>query len=95
VKSAEARTRRAEQIAECLLAAMEGERELPPVLQVAFAREPRAREGWASMSASRRRGHLLGIFYYRSPEARGRRVAKAVQEAVEFAERGSGRGKES
>lgn len=87
VKSAEARARRAEQIAERLLAAIEAERELPPALQVAFAREPRAREGWTRMSASRRRGHLLGIFGYRSPEARARRIAKAIQEAVEFAEK--------
>ena len=88
VKSAGARVRQAEQIAEQLLATMEAERELPPILKAEFVREPRAREGWESMSASHRRGHLLGIFYYRSPEARARRVAKTVQEAVEFAERG-------
>jgi len=87
VKSAEARTRRAEQIAERLLAAMEAERDLPPILQVAFAQNARAREGWERMSPARRRGHLLAIFYYRSPEARGRRVDKTVQEAVAFAEK--------
>ena len=42
VKSSEARTRRAEQMAERLLAVMDAEHELPPVLQVAFAREPHA-----------------------------------------------------
>src|ERR1017187_7183090 len=36
VKSDEARTRRAEQMAERLLATMEGERELPPVIAAAF-----------------------------------------------------------
>ncbi len=87
VKSGEARTRRAEQIAERLLATMEAERELPPILQVAFAQDPRARQGWELMSPSRRRMQLLAIFYYRSPEARARRVAKAVQEAAEFAEK--------
>jgi uncharacterized protein YdeI (YjbR/CyaY-like superfamily) len=92
VKSAEARTRRAEQIAECLLAAMEAERDLPPILQVAFAQNARAREGWERMSLLRRRGHLLGIFYYRSPEARGRRVEKTVQEAMEFAEKAARKG---
>lgn len=81
VKSAEARVRRTEQIAERLLAVMEAERELPPVLQIAFARQPRAREGWEAMSASRRRAHLFGIFYYRSPEARGRRVDKMLEDA--------------
>jgi uncharacterized protein YdeI (YjbR/CyaY-like superfamily) len=84
VKSAEARTRRADQLAELLLATMEAERELPPILQLAFARNSGAREGWERMSLRRRRGHLLGIFYYRSPDSRARRVAKAVQDAVEF-----------
>jgi uncharacterized protein YdeI (YjbR/CyaY-like superfamily) len=84
VKSAEARTRRADQMAELLLATMEAERELPPILQLAFARNSGAREGWERMSLRRRRGHLLGIFYYRSPDSRARRVAKAVQDAVEF-----------
>jgi uncharacterized protein YdeI (YjbR/CyaY-like superfamily) len=87
VKSAEARLRRAEQIAERLLAVMEAERELPPILQAAFARDPRAFTGWQRMSPSHRRSHLLGIFYYRSPEARDRRVAKIIEEVVAFADR--------
>ncbi|MBZ5721146.1 MAG: YdeI/OmpD-associated family protein [Acidobacteriia bacterium] len=87
VKSAEARQRRAEQIAERLLLTTEAERELPPILRVAFARNPRAGEGWNLMSMSRRRGHLFGIFYYRDPEARARRLAKAVEDAVALAER--------
>src|ERR1019366_2295401 len=73
-KSAEARVRRAEQIAERLLNVMDAERELPPILQVAFARHPRAREGWEGMSDARRRMHLFGIFYYRTPDARARRI---------------------
>jgi uncharacterized protein YdeI (YjbR/CyaY-like superfamily) len=89
VKSAEARVRRANQIAERLLSAMEAERELPPILRDAFARHGRAYEGWKRMSPSHRRGHLLGIFGYRDPASRARRVAKTVQEAQEFAERGS------
>ncbi len=88
VKSAEARERRAQQIAERLLATMEAERELPPILQVTFAPNARAGEGWERMSLSRRRMHLFGIFYYRSPEARARRLAKAVQDAEEFVEKG-------
>ena len=86
-KSAEARARRAEQIAERLLATMEAEQELPPVLKAAFARDPRAFEGWQRMSPSHRRHQLLGIFYYRSPEARDRHVAKMMEEAVALAER--------
>lgn len=81
-KSAEARVRRAEQIAERLLAVMEAERELPPILQVAFARHPHAREGWDGMSASRRRMHLFGIFYYRTPDARARRIDKMLDDAT-------------
>jgi uncharacterized protein YdeI (YjbR/CyaY-like superfamily) len=80
-KSAAARARRAEQIAERLLATMEAERELPPVLKAAFARDPRAYEGWQRMSPTQRRGHLLGIFYYRTPEARDRRIGKMLEEA--------------
>lgn len=92
-KSSEARSRRAEQIAERLLATMEAEQELPPVLRLAFARNPIAYNGWRRMSAAKRRGHLFGIFYYRTPEARSRRVEKMLGEAVELAQkrRGSGR----
>ena len=86
-KSGEARIRRAEQIAERLLAVMEAEQELPPILRVAFARHPRAREGWDGMSASRRRGHLFGIFYYRTPDARARRIDKMLDDANVFAEK--------
>jgi uncharacterized protein YdeI (YjbR/CyaY-like superfamily) len=87
VKSAEARVRRAEQVAEQLLATMEAERELPPILKLAFAREPRALAGWQRMSPSHRRGHLLAIFYYRTPDARDRRIAKLIEDALAFAER--------
>src|ERR1700674_4799730 len=86
-KSAEARGRRAEQIAERLLAVMDAERELPPILQVAFARHPRAREGWDRIYVSRRRGHLFGIFYYRTPDARARRIDKMLDDANALAEK--------
>jgi len=90
-KSAEARLRRAEQIAERLLAVMDAERELPPILQVAFARHPHAREGWDGMSASRRRGHLFGIFYYRTPDAQARRIDKMLDDATALAGKSSSR----
>jgi uncharacterized protein YdeI (YjbR/CyaY-like superfamily) len=90
VKSGEARARRAEQIGERLLSVMEAERELPPVLQVAFARNSRARDGWEAMSDSRRRGHLFGIFYYRNPEAQAKRIEKMVDDAMAIAEKTSG-----
>lgn len=88
-KSAEARVRRAEQIAERLLETMEAERELPPILRVAFARNPRAGDGWELMSMARRRSHLLGIFYYRTPDARARRVEKMLEDAEAIAGRQS------
>jgi uncharacterized protein YdeI (YjbR/CyaY-like superfamily) len=86
-KCADARVRRAEQIAERLLNVMQAERELPPVLQLAFARDPRARQGWDAMSVSRRRGHLFGIFYYRTPDAQHRRIDKVLEDANALAEK--------
>jgi uncharacterized protein YdeI (YjbR/CyaY-like superfamily) len=84
-KSPEVRLRRAEQAAEWMMLAMDGEREIPPILQVAFRRQPLARSGWQAMTPIQRRGHLLGIFYYQSPEAREKRTAKAVEEALKVA----------
>ncbi len=55
LKNRESRARQAERIAELLLATMEGERELPPMLQAAFARDPRAGKGWEMMSERQRR----------------------------------------
>jgi uncharacterized protein YdeI (YjbR/CyaY-like superfamily) len=89
-KSVASREKRAEQMAERLLQALEGETELPPILHAAFLRQPLARKGWQAMTATQRRGHLLGIFYYQSVEARERRAAKAVEEALRVARRDSG-----
>jgi uncharacterized protein YdeI (YjbR/CyaY-like superfamily) len=91
-KSAEARQRRAEQMVERMMLAMEGEHTLPPILQVAFRRAPQARIGWESMTPVQRRGHLLGIFYYQSPEARERRAQKAIDEALRVAQAKSSKG---
>ena len=86
-KSAASRGRRAQQVAEQLLSTMEAERELPPILKAAFARDPRALKGWQLMSPTRRRGNLLAIFHYRNPESRDRRIAKVLEAALAFAER--------
>lgn len=86
-KSPAARVRRADQVAEQLFSAMEAEQELPPALKLAFSRDPRALEGWNFMSPSHRRGQLIAIFYYRSPEARARRLDKVVQEAIALADK--------
>ena len=85
--STEARQRRSEKVAEQLLSTMEAERELPPIMRLAFARNPQAREGWDKMSPLRRRGELLAIFHYRTPESRARRLARVVEEAAALAEK--------
>jgi uncharacterized protein YdeI (YjbR/CyaY-like superfamily) len=88
-KSAASRTRRAEQIAEQVLSVMEAEHQLPPALRLAFMRDPRALAGWKQMSRTRRRHQLLSIFHYRTPDARARRVDRAVEEAIAFAQKKS------
>ena len=85
VKGAEARQRRVEQMAERLLLTMEGEKILPPILDVAFRNTPAARKGWKAMTPTQRRGHLMGVFYYQSPEARQRRADKVVEDALRIA----------
>ena len=92
-KSPEARVRRAETMAEQLLAMQEAERELPPILEAAFVRAPLARQGWKLMTPAQRRGHLWGIFYYRSPEARQRRTDKAVEDMIRIARAKAPKGK--
>jgi hypothetical protein len=81
VKSDDSRMRRAEQIAERMLATMEAEQELPPLIARAFKARAKAQEGWARMTAAQRRNELFAVFYYRTPEARERRAAKLVAAA--------------
>jgi uncharacterized protein YdeI (YjbR/CyaY-like superfamily) len=90
IKSPESRGRMAERIAERLLAAMEGERETPPILKAAFVRQPLAEAGWKAMTATQRRSALLAIFYYESAEARQRRAAKVVEEALKRGKKAKG-----
>ena len=86
-KNAAVRERRAEQVGEQIMSAMEGEIETPPILRLAFRQNPGAEEGWNLMTANQRRGQLLAIFYYRSPEARQKRVNKVVEAALAAAEK--------
>ena len=87
VKGVEARNRRAEQIAERLMLTMEGEKELPPILEVAFRRVPAARKGWEVMTKVQRRSNLMAVFYYQSPEAREKRVRKVIEDCLKAANR--------
>lgn len=89
-KSPAARQRRAELMAERMLLAMDGERETPPILQMAFNRQPEARTGWLAMTPIQRRGHLLGIFYYQSPESRQKRAQIAIADALRIAKKRGG-----
>lgn len=81
-KSSDARTRRAQQIAERLMETLEAEKELPPSIEIALRQNPRARERWEQLSQSHRRAHLLGIFGYRTPESRTRRLNKCIEELL-------------
>ena len=80
-KSDESRMRRAEQTAERLLATMEAEQELPPLIAAAFRRRPKAKAGWTKMTATQRRGELMAVFYYQSVEARAKRLEKLCDAA--------------
>jgi hypothetical protein len=76
VKSDEARLRRAQQMAERLLATMEAESELPPAIAKALAKRPKAKAGWVKMTEAQRRSELMGVFYYQTPESREKRIGK-------------------
>jgi len=80
-KGAEARVRRAEQIAERLMNVMRrsGNCRLFCRWRSRGILGPRRLD---AMSPSRRRGHLFGIFYYRTPDAQGRRIDKMLEDAT-------------
>lgn len=86
-KSTASRQKRAEEMAERILATMAAEVDLPPAIRTALDRVPHARTGWEKLTPIQRRGHLLGYFYYKTPEARARRLQKAIDDAVAAAER--------
>jgi uncharacterized protein YdeI (YjbR/CyaY-like superfamily) len=90
-KSAETRRKRAEQMAEALLLAMEGEQEAPPILRAAFQIQPLAEAGWKAMTPLKRRHHLLGIFYRQTAQAREQRARQAIEDALSVAKRRPGR----
>jgi uncharacterized protein YdeI (YjbR/CyaY-like superfamily) len=75
-KSGAARTKRAEQIAERSLFAMEAEVELPPAIARAFKSRPKAATGWAKMTPTQRRMELFAVAAYKSPESVTKRIGK-------------------
>lgn len=90
-KSVETRRKRAGQMAEALLLAMEGEQEPPPILRAAFQGQPLAEAGWKAMTPLKRRYHLLGIFYRQTATAREQRARQAIEDALRVAKRKPGR----
>lgn len=90
-KGPDVRRKRAEKMAERLMLAMDGEEEPPPILRAAFQRQPLARDGWFALTPVQRRGHLLGIYYYETTDARERRAAKAVEDALRAAHKRPGK----
>ena len=87
VKSPEAQAGRAMQMAERLLSTMEAEQELPPLIATALRRHAGAMAGWERMTAAQRRAELMAVFYYQTPEARQKRVAKLCEAAAKRAEK--------
>lgn len=86
-KAADARVRRAEQWVETMMLTMEGEVEPPPILQIAFRRQPLARIGWDAMTSIQRRTQFMAIFQCRGPEARAKRTEWAIAEMIKAANR--------
>jgi uncharacterized protein YdeI (YjbR/CyaY-like superfamily) len=86
-KNPASRARQAERWAELLLETIEAERELPPLLRRAFDANPKAWQGWNGMTAKQRRRELMAIAYYRTPDARQRRLEKLVGWALKRAEK--------
>jgi len=77
-KSPETRQNRAERVAESLMAAMDAEQDLPPMIRLAFSRHPGAEQAWRNLTAIQRRQNLLAIFFYRTPESRLNRIEKLI-----------------
>jgi hypothetical protein len=78
-KSPASRQKRAGKIAEMLMQAIEGMEDPPPVLKALFQRQPSTYKSWMALTPTQKRNHLLGIFYYSTPEARERRAQKAIE----------------
>ena len=82
-KSPETRVRRAQRVAEIALETMLAEEELPPMIRQAFSRNPKVARIFREMNDHQKRGTLLAVFYYRTPESRLRRLEKIAPD--EFA----------
>src|SRR6185436_8958605 len=77
-KTADTRRIRAGRIAEQILETMEAELELPPIIRLAFNRNPGAEQAWRSMTETQRRHNLLSLFHIRTPQSRMRRIQRMI-----------------
>ncbi len=84
-KSTATQKKRVDQLAVILMEMRDGEQVPPPILEAEFVHNPKARAGWERMTSSHRRSHLWGIFYYKNPESRAKRMAKAIDQMVAYA----------
>ena len=89
-KSPDTRRKRADRVAEQAMETMDAEHDLPPMIRIAFARNPGAEEGWKKMTANQRRQNLLAVFYYRTPESRMKRLEKVIEQTLVKAGRQKG-----
>jgi hypothetical protein len=78
-KAADTRGRRAERIAEQILETMEAELELPPMIRLAFNRNPGSEQAWRRLTAKQRRDRLFSLFHYRTPQSRMKRIEKMIE----------------
>ncbi|HEY3769389.1 MAG TPA: YdeI/OmpD-associated family protein [Candidatus Angelobacter sp.] len=87
VKKEETRQRRAQHAAEYLMETMEAELDPLPLIQAAFARNARARQGWELMPQSLRRQYLIAILRSRFPDTRAANLANTLLEAAQYADK--------
>jgi|SRR6185312_1925836 len=86
-KRKETRKRRAVRAAEFLMEVMQAELDLPPVLQIAFARSPKARREWGSRTPDHRRSSLLRLFERPGKLSRAKAIASFIEELELSADR--------
>jgi len=74
-------------LAELLLATIEAERELPPILQAAFTAQSPGSSRMEFDDANSAARAPVWICYYKNPDSRGRRMQKAIDQALETVEK--------
>lgn len=86
-KTEATRRKRVEELAVTLMQMRDGEESPPPILEAEFVHNPKAWHGWEKMPPSHKRSHLWGIFYYKNPDSRRKRLQKAIDAMVAYGEK--------